>query len=126
MAENTIPKENDNSIAIEAAIHPEDPQQILVRGRFRVSCAENGVPENPPETLKHVILVVTRSGNYQALTPFKDTVVFEDDVKVSGSNCSASFTFNVMDHIAFDGKGDYYILCSLGTHLSNIVKVTIS
>jgi hypothetical protein len=125
MPKNPTLPNDDKGIAITAVVHPEKNKRLLVNGRFAVLCGENGVPEHAPQTLKHVVLVVTRYGNYQALTPFKETVVFEDDVRVRGDCCSATFMINVMDHIAFDGKGDYYILCSLGTHLSNIVKVTI-
>ncbi len=113
-------------ISIEADLDPSALQNIIVRGRFCILCGEHGVPEQVLQSLKHVILVVTRTGSHDALAPFTEVVVFDDDVKVEGEGtCSASFTLNVMDHIAFDGAGDYYILCSIGTHLSNIVKVTV-
>ncbi|MGQ9424386.1 hypothetical protein ACXYTJ_00380 [Gilvimarinus sp. F26214L] len=73
---------NENeSITIAATINPDGSDRILVRGRFSVSCGENGVPDQSLDTLKHLVLVVTRAANYQALTPFQETVVFEDDVR---------------------------------------------
>lgn len=117
---------NEIGISIEAKTDSNNnDHQILLRGRFSVSCGQNGVPDQPLKTLKHVVVVVTRSASYQAFTPFKEVVVFDDDVQVDGNTCSAFFNVNVMDHLRFDGPGDYYILCSLGTNLSNIVKVTI-
>jgi hypothetical protein len=114
------------TITIEASLASHNPRGILLRGKFSVACGKNGVPEEPKRALKHLVMVVTRSGNYQALTPFREVVVFDDDVKVHDNLCSASFHISVMDHIGFDGPGDYYILCSLGEHLSNIEKVTLT
>lgn len=121
-----LPQSSEWGIVIEAGLDTQQPQKILVRGKFRVPYAKDGVPEQGLQTLKHVVLVVTRSGNYQSLTPFQEVVVFEDDVREEGGGCSAFFNINVMDHIRFDGEGDYYILCSLGTYTSNIIKVTVS
>lgn len=121
-----LPKKDVCGISIDASLHPKQKGKIIVRGKFRVVCGQHGVPEQGVETLKHVVLVTTRSGNYQALTPFQEVVVFADDVQQEGDICSAFFNIDVMDHIAFDGEGDYYILCSLGTHTSNIVKVSVS
>lgn len=122
----TLYHDSEFGVAIEAGLDPQQPQKILLRGKFRVPYAKDGVPDQGSRTLKHVVLVVTRSGNYQSLTPFQEVVVFADDVRDEGEVCSAFFNINVMDHIRFDGEGDYYILCSLGTYVSNIVKVTVS
>jgi hypothetical protein len=69
--------------------------------------------------------VVNRSGNYQSLTPFCDVAVFSDDFIETNGSCSANFNIDVMNHIEFSGRGDYYIVCSVGTFLSNIVRVSI-
>lgn len=118
-------QECELGISIEARLHPQSAQKIIVHGKFSVICDQDGVSARSWEVLKHVVLVVTRSGNYQALAPFKEVIVFEDDVKRIDNICSAFFNIDVMDHIAFDGEGDYYILCSLGAHTSNIVKVSV-
>lgn len=122
----SLPQENELGINIEAGLHPRHTKKIIVRGKFRVACGQHGVPDQGAETLKHIVLVTTRSGNYQALTPFQEVVVFADDVQQDGDVCSAFFNIDVMDHIAFEGEGDYYILCSLGMHTSNIIKVTVN
>jgi|GEM_PF-6837373 len=116
----------DTFINIEAGLHPQKPQQILLRGKFRLPCGQDGVPEESTQVFKHIVLVTTRSANYQTLTPFRDVIVFEDDIQTDGNFCSGLFNFNVMDHIQFDGAGDYYLLCSVGTYTSNIVKVTVT
>jgi hypothetical protein len=118
--------ENAFGIRIKAGLHAEHKQKIVVHGKFRVLYQQAGVPKQATQTLKHLVLVVSRSQNYQSLTPFKEVVVFEDDVHDEGSCCSAYFNINLMDHIHFDGEGDYYILCSMGAYISNIVKVVVS
>jgi hypothetical protein len=128
MAKNdslALPEDNAFGISIDAGLHPQYKQKIMVHGKFRVLYQQAGVPKQATQTLKHLVLVVSRSENYQSLTPFKEVVVFEDDVRDEGSCCSAFFNINLMDHIQFDGEGNYYILCSLGTYISNIVKVIV-
>ena len=115
----------DTFITIEAALHPQKPQQILLRGKFKLPCGQHGVPEEATQAFKRIVLVTTRSANYQTLTPFRDVIVFDDDIQRDGNFCSGLFNFNVMDHIQFEGAGDYYLLCSVGTYTSNIVKVSV-
>ena len=113
-------------ITIEAALHPQKQQQILLRGKFKLPCGQHGVPEAATQVFKHIVLVATRGGNYQTLTPFRDVIVFEDDIQTDGNFCAGLFNFNVMDHIQFDGAGDYYLLCSVGIYTSNIAKVNVA
>lgn len=120
-----ISQDSEAYITIEAGLHPNKPQQIVLRGKFKLPCGKNGVPEQGPQIFKHIVLVATRTANYQALTPFRDVVVFEDDVQKEGECYSGFFNVNVMEHIQFDGEGDYYLLCSAGTFTSNIVKVSV-
>ena len=123
-----LPKVNDADtyITIEAGLHPQKSQQILLRGKFKLPCGKGGVPEEATQVFKHLVLVATRTANYQSLTPFKDVIVFEDDIQTEGNYCSGLFNINVMEHIQFDGEGDYYLLCSVGTYTSNILKVSVT
>lgn len=121
-----LPADNHLGITIEAMIHPAGSKNIVVRGKFRVPYDKDGIPDQATQILKHVVLVVTRSGNYQSVTPFKEVIVFDDDVKDEGDACSGFFNIQAMDHIAFNGEGDYYLLCSMGTYLSNTVCIKVS
>ncbi len=116
----------DFGIGIESSLHPHHAQKIVVHGKFRVQYEQIGVPTHATQTLKHLVLVVSRAGNYQTVTPFKDVVVFDDDVYHEKDGCSAFFNIDVMDHIHFNGVGEYYVLCSVGAYISNIVKVVVS
>lgn len=121
-ADKELSSDNRNNfIAIESMT----PNALILRGKFEVCYDQNSISAQGAQVLKRIILVVTRSGNYQALAPFEETVVFDDDVKERKGGCSGQFNIKIMDHIDFGGEGDYYILCSFGTLLSNIVKITV-
>ncbi len=51
--------------------------KILLHGKFNIPNNEDGPMAHGSEILKHIVLVVTRSGNYRAVTPFKKVIVFE-------------------------------------------------
>lgn len=112
-------------ITIECPDRCENGDAFKLSGQFKVPYEKNGIIVHGAQVLKHIILVVTRSGNYQAFVPFKDVIVFEDDVREVEGGCHAYFNVRVMDHLAFEGEGDYYVLCSLGSYLSNIIKITM-
>ncbi len=99
---------------------------MICKASFQVPLLGIGPEVTGAEILKHVALVVTRGGNYQAVSPFKDVIVFPDDIKISESSYSGFFNFDVFDKISFDGEGEYFVLCSIGTITSNIVKVSVS
>lgn len=124
-ASTPFPDNLEYGISITAQAHYREGESFLVRGEYKIPYAEESVPKQATLMPKHIALVVTRSGNYQAMKPFSQMVVFEDDVKDDGIYAMGHFNLNVNDHIQFNGAGDYYILCSLGNYLSNIVKVTL-
>ncbi|WP_101343987.1 hypothetical protein [Colwellia echini] len=114
---------NDVSFMVLQLSPIKGEQQIRITGKFKVNYKSDGLSVHAGAVLKHIALVVTRTANYQSVNPFKDVVVFDDDVIATESGCSGSFNFNLFDKIAFDGSGDYYIMCSIGTVTSNIIHV---
>lgn len=121
----------DSFANVEIGIYIDAPVKFLesdgfyVSGRYKIPYSNEAVPDQSILMPKHIVLVVTCGANSAAMKPFKDIVVFEDDVHGTDEVAMGNFRLNVFDHIQFDGPGDYYILCSLGTYLSNIVKVTV-
>jgi hypothetical protein len=103
----------------------KDSNQIMISGKFNVNYQADGLSVEGAEVLKHIALVVTRTANYQAVTPFQDVIVFDDDVTKTEEGCSGSFNFNVFDKIGFNGNGSFYIICSIGTVTSNIILAVI-
>lgn len=99
--------------------------QIFLQGKFNVSYDKDGLIARGSEVLKHIVLVVTRDSNYQAVTPFKNVIVFHDDVVETETGCSGFFSITIFNHIEFHGSGDFYILCSIGSLRSNILYVAM-
>jgi hypothetical protein len=122
----TLPDHAGYGIRISAKEQCKESDGIIVRGDYKVPYAEESVHDQATMMPKHIAVVVTRSGNYSAIKPFRSMVVFEDDVQDDGQCASGNFNFNLFDHIQFNGAGDYYILCSLGNYLSTVVKVTVT
>ena len=114
---------NETSLIALKLIPSKEDDQIIISGKFNVNYQSDGLSVKGAQVLKHIALVVTRTANYQAVTPFQDVIVFEDDVTETKEGCSGSFNFNVFDKIVFDGDGNYYILCSMGVITSNIIHV---
>ncbi len=117
-------QQSSNKIIIEAiSAIKADPNKIVIHGKFDIEYEASGLLTRGSEILNHIILVVTRSGNYQSVTPFQDVIAFEDDVQENDSGCSGVFNIDLFKKILFDGPGDYYILCSIGSVTSNILHV---
>jgi len=116
---------NEFYIKINASENIANFDDIKVQGEFSVNNEESSIQSTNEKILKHIVLIVTRSANYQTVSPFSDIVVFKDDVTIISNNVSGIFNINIKDHVSFNGAGDYYILCSLGTELSNTLKITI-
>ena len=118
--------ENENNKTSLIVLQKSPSKQlgsINITGKFNVEYEADGLTVVGAEVLKHIVLVVTRTANYQSITPFKKVVVFGDDVIETEKGCSGAFSFNLFDKIDFNGPGDYYILCSLGAITSNIIHV---
>jgi len=116
---------NIATVEIELASEQVISKQILVRGKFNILYEQNGLMVKGSDVLKHIVLVVTRGGNHFADAPYRDVIVFEDDIIETDKGCSGRFNFNVFEKVGFNGAGDYYIMCSLGTVTSNIIYAAI-
>ena len=112
-------------LEIKNASNTRTDGSINIQSRFKIPYQQLGITVQGVEVLKHIVLVVTRGGNQAVVRPFKDFVVFDEDIKEDKQGCSGFFKFNLFDKISFSGDGDYYIMCSLGTTTSNIIKVTV-
>lgn len=121
----SLPEAELYGIKIECLSHESLKDGIELRGEYKVPISEESIPDESSLIPKHVTLVVTRASNYIALKPFSETIIFDDDVKNDGICASGKFRLNIFDHISFTEGGDYYILCSLGIFLSNVVRVSL-
>lgn len=115
----------DHMISIVSEDKSANINNVVVRGEFKIPDSESSVIAKGKDVLKHVVLVITRSANYQASAPFSKVVVFEDDVKLVSDTVFGFFSIKLGEHLKFDGDGDFYVMCSLGVCLSNIIKITV-
>lgn len=121
-----VTNQMEEGIRIQAPTRCQEPDRIPLHGEYKVPYAETSVPKQAVLMPKHIVLVVTHAGQYVALKPYREVVVFQNDVQDDGQTASGHFSLHVFDHIKFKGRGDYYILCSLGNYLSNVVRVTVT
>lgn len=100
-------------------------KKLLIRGTFRVQYPDVGIPAIPDQIRKQIALVVMYYQSYASRKPFYDAMGLEDEVQADGKICVGQFSLNVFAHGPFERSGEYVILCSLDTHLSNLVKVSV-
>ena len=94
-ATTPFPDNLEYGITITAKAQCKENEGIFVRGEYKIPYAEESVPKQAVLMSKHITLVVTRSGNYQAMKPFSPIIVFEDD----GTCATGHFNLNVFDHM---------------------------
>jgi len=116
----------NNYIKIDALQAYNNVNDIQINGDFTISNDDKNIQDINEKIIKHITLIVTRSANYQSTTPFSDVLVFKDDVDVHSNIVTGAFNIKLSDHIKFNGKGEYYIMCSLGVYLSNTLTITVT
>ncbi len=91
-----------------------------ITGRFIVSQEDFERMDRVPH--RHLVLTVLRKSLYGSMHPFKNYVIFQDDVAKIGDAYSGWFSLDVWAYSKFRYEGIYYIRVSLGDALSNVVK----
>ncbi len=108
-------------IEFQPLASPQGP--YILGGRFAVEYNKNGLQIEGAQVLKHIVMAVTERGSYQTFAPFKDVAVFPDDLKATENGCSGFFNIDVFQHASFEHPASYFISCSLGTLVSNVVEI---
>ena len=68
---------NPSTIKLNTVAEKNNADMLFVRGQFELNYSDISIDAEGSDVLKHLVLVVTRLDNYQALAPFKDVVVFD-------------------------------------------------
>ncbi|SMF57684.1 hypothetical protein SAMN02745866_03712 [Alteromonadaceae bacterium Bs31] len=108
---------------IEIKLQASPNGQPLVSGKFTIEYGKNGLNVEGAQALKHIVVAITERGSHQVFAPFKDVAVFPDDVKYTGKGCTGFFNVNIFEHSQLVHPADYFVCCSLGTLVSNVLKV---
>lgn len=116
---------NDYFIQIQGPKEYNNLNEVSIYGSFKIPYNTNGINNQGANILKHVVMVITRTYDGHSVAPFKDIIVFSDDILDDGKTYSGKFQFNISEHTWLEGSGEFYITCSLGTLLSNTIEVKI-
>ncbi len=112
-------------IACDAKVSSHGP--FIVAGTFRIG-AEDAPVSTPilgDQPHRSLVLVVWREPFYHASTPFRDLVLFPDDVTATPAGQIGHFHFDVLAHSRFNAPGTWYLAVSLHVHHSNTLAVEV-
>ena len=112
-------KEHGLVIAFSEAESNRDQQ--IIHGVFALPKNQDNKFSGKPHNA--LTVVINFDGRYRVVQPLKDFFIFPDDMGENRDTLFGYFQFNVLDYFEYNNSGDHYVLCSLGLHLSNILKV---
>lgn len=95
----------------------------MIQGAFALPKKKDNKYSGKPHNA--ITSVINFDGRYTVTQPFKDTFVFPDDLGENRTTLFGFFQFNLLDYFETINKGDHYVMCSLGLHLSNVLKISL-
>ena len=93
----------------------------VIQGVFALPKKQDNKYSGKPHNA--ITTVINFDGRYVVVQPFKNIVVFADDIAENRSTLFGYFQFNVLDYFDYINSGNHYVLCSLGLYLSNTLKI---
>lgn len=96
---------------------------FMLSGVFAVSDAEHRRRSGTPH--RDLVLSVHREPFYASLHPFRDCLVFVDDVLAIGELRAGWFRLDVWSCCGFRVEGRYYLRVSLGAMMSAVCEVAV-
>lgn len=108
-------------IAAARSIRVDAP--LVLQGIFVISEAEHAHRSGTPH--RDLALTVHREPFYACVQPFRDNLVFSDDVVAAGDRRIGWFTLDVWACCGFRAEGVYYLRVSLGEKISPHVLVEV-
>lgn len=94
-----------------------------ISGRFIVSEKEFVRLASAPH--RHLVLTVLREPMYGSYHPFRNVMIFHDDVQTLTGAHGGWFSLDVWSYAGFRHAGTYHIRVSLGESLSNVIETTV-
>jgi hypothetical protein len=117
----------DRGVRIQLAARPLASSPLVVHGVYRVAAAD--VADFQPPAARGVVVVVQRNLTPFVATPFRERVLFDDDVVVTDAGIEGAFTLDVREVLGGDGAssaGRFHIFVSLGPHVSNVLQADVT
>lgn len=97
---------------------------LVLSGAFAVPEAEHARRSGTPH--RDLVLSVHREPFYACVQPFRDHLVFADDVHPARGLFVGWFSFDAWSCCGFRLEGRYYLRVSLGRTISPVCEVTVA
>lgn len=115
------PAEPGVLIVMPASLDRNAP--LMLSGVFAVTEAEHRIRSGTPH--RDLVLSVHREPFYTCTHPFRDSLVFADDVVAVGGLRIGWFRLDVWSCCELRMEGRYYLRVSLGTMISPVSEVVV-
>jgi hypothetical protein len=115
---------SDFGIVIRAL--PDPPVvsgRLMLHGAFRLPRAIAEIIERPVQ--RAVVLVVQRFSEFNALTPFRQHILFEGDDELGEDAVGGYFNIDVFQEDGRAVPGQYHLFVSIDEHLSNVIELDV-
>lgn len=110
-------------IALGLAPRPSPASPLLLHGAFRISVEQAKWLGGEPH--RAVVLLVQHGPAHNVYVPFRERVLFVDDVGGSGGDVTGYFNLDVFDLQGQFAAGNYHLLVSMGELISSVVETTV-
>ena len=111
---------NETKLAIDFVIKDN---VLIIHGEFNIIRDDELYAVS--DLYRKLVMVMQYNSGELVFHPFEDKIILEDDVKRTEQSMSGQFHFIANDMIKELDRPQYYVLCSLGVNLSNILTVNL-
>jgi len=112
------PEFTDYGISI--AIVKDELDQYICYGSFVTPLTKSDLSH------KSLVLTINSNGRFKVIAPFKDTILFNEDIILTKNSKVGYFQLNIMTYLDITLPGEYHTICSIDKFLSNIEHFNIS
>lgn len=110
-------------VVITLAPRPLPMSPLVVHGAFRLSAEQAALLKN--EVHRSIVAVVQHGPAHAVYLPFRDLVLFADDVAAAPGGVTGYFNFDVFELQGGLAAGPYHLLVSMGELVSAVVETFV-
>lgn len=116
---------SDFGIVVRATPYPPRASgHLMVHGAFHLPRAVTEIVERPVQ--RAVALVVQRFSEFNALTPFREHILFDGDDQLTPGGVCGYFNIDVFEEDGGGVPGEYHLFVSMDEHISNVLELEIA
>ncbi|MFK5856886.1 MAG: hypothetical protein QM503_12210 [Bacteroidota bacterium] len=94
---------------------------VVVSGNFKIK--EKEIYNIHSKRQSAIVMVITTPTSFYSFNPFKETIIFSDDVQKDDGYITGNFNINLSEIILDMKDIRYNILLTIGQYMSNIEKI---